>query len=126
MILLQPYKSRKVNTYHTILPLIMAVACLSVTILDQAETKARWIIQKELPFIVIFCLSPTLVAIAYVTYYISYRCSKKCRVVWPMFHLKKKILRNLNLMTERNNEEKHQLSTTYKNYQAINATEIVH
>ena len=126
MILLQPYKSRKVNTYHTILPLIMAVACLSVTILDQAETKARWIIQKELPFIVIFCLSPTLVAIAFVTYYISYRCSKKCRGVWPMFHLKKKILRNLNLMTERNNEEKHQLSTTYKNYQAINATEIVH
>ena len=36
IILLQPFKSTKVNTYHTLLPFIMASGCFSISLINQA------------------------------------------------------------------------------------------
>ena len=68
MAVLQPYKSSKLNIYHTMIVLFTAVVCLSITMLDQATTKAQWIINAVEYSIGIMCLSPILVAITYVIY----------------------------------------------------------
>ena len=85
MIILQPYKSEKLNIYHTTPLFIMAVACLSITVLNVAEIKAPCFIKTEIMLIGILFMSPTLVAMAYVTYRLTYRCRKKCPKVCLMF-----------------------------------------
>ena len=118
MILLQPYKLKKLNIYHSILPLIMAVVTLSITVLNEIEIKARWFIEIEAISISIFYSLPAPVAMAYVAYCTSYRCRKKCQSakVRLMIHKKYKELRSHGpgLVTDKLNEDSH------KNYQAIN------
>lgn len=41
MITLQPYRSRKANTYNTILILFTAVACFSITLFNDTEVEAH-------------------------------------------------------------------------------------
>ena len=73
MILLQPFKSSKVNTYHTIIVLSVAVACCSVTMMNLAEIYARNTIPLPVAIIQIFSIAPTVVAIANVGYFIAKR-----------------------------------------------------
>ena len=101
IILLQPFKSTKVNTYHTMLALIMAIECLSITLIDEAETKVRWMIRKVVPVVVIFYMSPILAMIVYAVY----RCYRRCHTVWF------KCYRNLeleSLMIENKSSKKYQ------------------
>ena len=73
MILLQPFKSSKVNTYHTIIIFSIALACCSVTTVNLAEVYARQIIPLPVAIIQIFSIIPTVVAIVYVGYFIAKR-----------------------------------------------------
>ena len=82
MIILQPYKSRKVNTYHSMLIFIGALTCLFATVASQKTVKAHWIYDMALYSIALICLLPTLIAIVYTTYCIFYPCFKK---YWQAF-----------------------------------------
>jgi hypothetical protein len=68
IILLQPFKSTKVNTYHTLLLLIMATGCFTVTLINEMDTKAHWMIRKMVPLLEIFYISPILAVILYAAY----------------------------------------------------------
>ena len=118
IVFLQPYKSSKANTYHTILMLFIAVACFFFTTFDQATIKAHWIVGAVLTFIGIICISPTLVAVAYVILYIF-------KKVWQILSLKNRELGSLSWITENNlkHEDKHLHSTVFKRYQAVSTGE---
>ena len=103
IIILQPFKSTKVNTYHTILLLIMAIECLSITLIDEAETKARWTIRIAVPVVAIFYVSPNGILVVIV--YAVFRCYRRCHTVWFKYY------RNMeleNLMTGNRNRENYQ------------------
>ena len=117
MIMLQPYKSRKLNTYHTILPFIISLSCLSCTTLDQAEVKARWMIGTAAIFTGMMAIFPTLVAGVYVVYCIIYRCYKKYQPDLEIISQKNN--NKLRLVTEEKHEEKSLCSTPHKQYHAI-------
>ena len=102
IILLQPFKSTKVNTYHTLLPFIMATGCFSVTLINQAEVSARWMIRKVVPLVGIFYVSPILAVIVYA----AYKCCRRCRKIW-----RKQNPELQNLVIENRNR---------KYYQAVN------
>ena len=46
VIILQPFKYTKVNTYHTLLLLVIAIGYFSVTLIDEVESKAHLMITK--------------------------------------------------------------------------------
>ena len=80
MILLQPFKSSKVDIYHTIIVLSVAVACCSVTMLNLAEVYDRHTLSLPAAIILLFSITPTAVATAYVGYFIAKRCFRICTV----------------------------------------------
>ena len=112
MIIFQPYKLKKLNIYHTLLPFFMAAASLSIMFLDEAEIKARWFIKPAVSLIAIFYTSPILVAMAYFTYCMSYRCHVKCQEVWLC--RKNNELGSLSPIKDKKGDESR------KHYQAIN------
>ena len=107
IILLQPFKSTKVNTYHTILPFIMAIGCLSISLINEARSKVHWMIWKVVAGVVIFYMSPILALIVYA----AYRCYRKCRRIRLEHYQRNLELDQENLMRGNRNRE---------NYQAIN------
>ena len=68
IILLQPFKLTKINTYHTLLPFTMATGCFTIAFIDQAESSAFWMIRIVIPLIEIFYISPILAVIVYAAY----------------------------------------------------------
>ena len=68
IILLQPFKSTKVNTYHTLLPFTMATGYFSVALIDEAASSDHWMIRIVIPLIEIFYISPILAVIVYAAY----------------------------------------------------------
>ena len=68
IILLQPFKSTKVNTYHTLLPFTMATGCFTVALIDEAASNDHWMIRIVIPLIEIFYISPILAVIVYAAY----------------------------------------------------------
>ena len=77
MVLLQPYKSRRVNSYHTVLMLILAIICHLTAI--TAQSKKYWIINTGGILLGILSISPLLFVIAYlVIYHTPCRRFKKC------------------------------------------------
>ena len=105
IILLQPFKSTKVNTYHTILPFLIAIGCLFISLLNEAVSKARWMIRTVVVGVVIFYMSPILALIVYA----AFRCYRKCRRIRLEHYQRNLELDQENLM--RGNRE---------NYRAIN------
>ena len=77
IIVLQPYKSRKMNTYHSVLIFILALASLFVTVASQQAVKAHWIFNMAIYFAALVSFSPTLIAVVHATYCIFYPCFKK-------------------------------------------------
>ena len=112
IVVLQPYKSSKVNTYHTIMVLYLAVTCFLATTLDQATIKAQWIVNTVADLIGIMCLLPTLVAIAYVMYCLLCTRFMRFKAVWQMFPRFRNIIHK--------HGEKRLHSTVCKSYQSIN------
>ena len=82
MILLQPFKSSKVNTYHTVLPFIMAIGCFCITLIGQIESKAQWMIETVGFLVIIFYMSPIVAMIVY----IAYRSYRRCSTLWLKIH----------------------------------------
>ena len=105
IILLQPFKSTKVNTYHTILPFLIAIGCLSISLLNEAVSKARWMIRTVVAGVVIFYMSPILALIVYA----AFRCYRKCRRI-RLEHYQ----RNLEL------DQENLMRKSRENYRAIN------
>ena len=68
IILLQPFKSTKVNTYHMLLPFIMATGCFTITLIDELESNDHWMIRIVIPLIEVFYISPILAVIVYAAY----------------------------------------------------------
>ena len=68
IILLQPFKSTKVNTYHTLLPFTMATGCFTVALIDEAASNAHWMIRIVILLIEIFYISPIPAVIVYAAY----------------------------------------------------------
>ena len=91
IMLLQPFKSTKVNTYHTVLLFVMAIGCLSITLIEEVESKARWMIREVVPVVLFFYLSPILAVIIYATY----KCYKRCHTVWLEYYQRNSELENL-------------------------------
>ena len=98
IILLQPFKSTnlKVNTYHTLLPFIMATGCFTVTLIDEAEGNACWMIRKVVPMVGIFYVSPILA----ITLYAAYKYCRRCHKIWikrnPGPELQNLVIDNIN------------------------------
>ena len=67
MILLQPYKSRKINSYYAVLTLIGAIICFLAAII--AQSKVYWIIKTGIVLIELLSFSPLFFIIAYVVIY---------------------------------------------------------
>ena len=105
IILLQPFKSSKVNTYHTVLPFIMAIGCFYITLIDQVESKAQWMIKNVGFLVAIFYMSPIVAMIVYIVY----RCYRRCHTLWLKVHHTSPELENL-VIGNRNRTD----------YQAIN------
>jgi hypothetical protein len=76
-VMLQPYKSTKVNNYHISMQLVIAIACFLIALLDQASIKDRWLINMIVYMIGILCSLPLLIAI----FYIAYKLCRKMRSV---------------------------------------------
>ena len=64
MILLQPYKSRRVNNYHTALMLILTINCFLSALVSQS--KIYWISYTGIFLIGLLSASPLLYVIAHV------------------------------------------------------------
>ena len=82
IILLQPFKSSKVNKYHALLLLIMAIGYICITLKDQVESKARWMNKSVLLLVGIFYMSPIVALILYT----AHRCYKRCHTLWLKIH----------------------------------------
>ena len=123
LIVVQPYKSTKVNTYHTILVLYVAVSCLSITALNVAIIKAHRFVEAVIAFIGVSFILPTLVAMAYVTSCISYRCYKVCHGIWKMLSVKHQEFDSLMQVSESKHEEDYLHSKAFNNYQAVSTEE---
>ena len=91
IVILQPFKSSKVNTYHTLLPFFMAICCFSITTVIQAESKAYWMIRFLIPLVVIIYISPILAMMAYAVCK-SYR---RCQILWLKVRQRNPELENL-------------------------------
>jgi hypothetical protein len=91
IIILQPFKSAKVNTYHTLLPLFMAICCFSITTVSQAESKALWMIKFLTPLAAIFYMSPILAVMVYAVCKSYWRC----RILWLKIRRRNPELENL-------------------------------
>ena len=90
MVLFQPYKSAKANTFHTVLPFFMAFSSLLITLLNES-TVTSWRLIKYIVPVVGFCFTlPIVIAISYTVYaYVLLRVYKKCREL----HLKRVLQR---------------------------------
>ena len=99
IIILQPFKSSKVNTYHTLLPFFMAFCCFSITTVDHAESKAHWMIRFLMPLVGIIYMSPILALMAYTVC----KCYCRCRVLWLKVRQRNPELENL-VIGNRNRE----------------------
>ena len=78
IILIKPFKSSKVNTYHSILLFIMATGCFSITLSGQVEMIALWMMKPLVVLVGVFYISPILTAIVYA----AYRLYIQCCTVW--------------------------------------------
>ena len=65
MLLLQPYKLRRVNYYHAVLMLILAIDCFISALVSQSQI--HWISYTGIFLIALLSASPLLYALAYVT-----------------------------------------------------------
>ena len=99
IIILQPFKLSKVNTYHTLLPFFMAIWCFFITTVDHAESKAHWMIRFLMPLIGIIYMSPILALMAYTVC----KCCCRCRVLWLKVRQRNPELENL-IIGNRNRE----------------------
>ena len=54
IILIKPFKSSKVNTYHSILLFIMATGCFSITLSGQVEMIALWMMKPLVVLVGVF------------------------------------------------------------------------
>ena len=85
--IVQPYKSKKVNIYHSVLVLILALGSSLVTLESQEVVNAYWIHEVALCLITLISIFPTLNAVAYAIYYcIFHSCLKKCFVGRSLNH----------------------------------------
>ena len=78
MFLLQPYKSKRVNYYHTVLMLILAITCFLSALVSQS--KAYWISYTLMFLIGLLSASPLLYAIAYAI--INHTPCKRLKQYW--------------------------------------------
>ena len=81
VVILRPFKSHKVNIYHTLLPFIMATGCFSITLINQVLTTAMWMIKLSALLVGFFFMLPILAVILYAVY----RCYRKCHTIWLQF-----------------------------------------
>ena len=101
MILLQPYKSRKVNNYHIVLMLnVTLISFLAVVVV---QSKVCWILNTGAILIAILSHSPLLIIIAYgIIYRTPCRRFKQC---WPKFPMHNEGNPELDSLLEINNRE---------------------
>ena len=78
MFLLQPYKSKRVNNYHTVLMLILAIICFLSALVSQS--KAYWISYTLMFLIGLLAASPLLYAITYAI--INYTPCRRFKQYW--------------------------------------------
>ena len=108
MILLQPYRSRSINNYHTIVPFVVAVANVLVIILEEAQIKDQRVVSIVTPFIGLFFIFPLFAAVSYIVYRVLYGAWKKRQTVCLWMHRHKSL------------EFKHLATEQEHNYQTIN------
>ena len=72
ILLLQPYKSVRVNVYHAVLLTGIAISCFSATSAYQATAKDHWIAIMAVGIVILIGIVPTLASIALLVYCIFY------------------------------------------------------
>ena len=116
MVILKPYSSRRVNTYHTTLLLYLAIICFSITIFRQALSEDRWIINFSLTSILLLALLPNLVITLYIAYYcIVHCCFKSCPRAGKVLSQQRRKKLGINM-----EEEKPLVSSIANNYHSVN------
>ena len=100
MILLQPYKSRRVNYYHTVMMLILAIICFLSAIVSQS--KINWISDTGIILIGLLSISPLLYVIAYII--INHTPCRRFKQCW-LKHSKNDDDPELENLLERNNKD---------------------
>ena len=123
IIALQPYKLRKINTYHASVVLYVAATCFSVTAFDQATIKAHWIINTMMFIVLTLAILPTLIVVVYIVCFVTHKCykakgkpwiSQKCKELRRFTQTSKF---NINVQCQENNPLH---SATVRSYQAVN------
>ena len=103
MILVQPYKSKRVNYYHTVLMLILAINCFLGALVSQG--KICWILYAGIVLMGLLSTSPLLYAIAYIIInHTPCRRVKQCCQKLPQNHDDESVLERL-LSLEINNKD---------------------
>ena len=119
LVILKPYRSRKVNTYHTMIIIYLAITTFTISIFHQATIGDYWIVNFSMGSILLLVFLPTLVITVYVVYYcIVHCCFKSCqRAGKVLSQQRRKRFRNLANNTE---EENPLGSSITKSYHSIN------
>ena len=118
IIILQPYKLRKVNVYHALVLLYLAASCFSVTAFDLATIKAQWSINTMMFIVLLFAVLPTLIVVVYIVCCAVHKCYKEGK---QCFSQKCKELRRfMQASTNMQRHENNPLhSATIRSYQAV-------
>ena len=117
MVILKPYKSNKVNIYHTSLVLFLAIICLSVTTFDESTMKAHQATNVVMTLILVLASAPTIALTVYIVYRVSRACYKAWKAVYQSY-LQRKLMRQSQIVETGNVQEKKHLYTLVRNYQA--------
>ena len=80
MIMLRPYRSGRLNIYHTVMVMYIGIVCFAITAFDEATIKGQWIIQPLMTFILVLAVLPTLALVSYIGYRVLHQCCKVCKL----------------------------------------------
>ena len=80
-VVLQPYRSAKVNNYHISLQLVLAIASFLIALLDQASIKDNWLMHLINYMIGMISILPIVIAIIYTAYKLRHKLQSVLRMV---------------------------------------------
>ena len=115
LVILKPYRSRKVNTYHTVITLYLAITTLTISTFPQAKIGDYWM-AKLITVSYLLTLLPILVITVYVVYYCAVHCCfKSCPQAGKVLSQQRRKKFGINM-----EEEKPLVSSIANNYHSIN------
>ena len=117
MVIVKPYRSSVINTYHISIVLYIAIICFSITTLDQASIKGRWFMKTIIIFIIFLVVMPILVVALYIVCLCALRWHfRSCKKAWEVLSHPSEELRKFS----DESEDKLLTASVPKGYQTLN------